>query len=302
MLKVTVNLSRQAKQREYRYLKMDRTALMEKTITNHLVETKLYELFSSSRIKGTIHLSLGQEALDVGVISACGDRVEYGNHRSHGQYLAATGDVGGLFREIIRGIGGSQHLYYPGKFMSNGVLGNIVPLSVGHALALKKRNIKRRVICFIGDGAFGEGVIYESMQQAAWFALPITFVVVDNRYGMSATQGFSNAPRDVAALFRLPRLGVTSTESIDVFKVFEKAATHFEQIGDEPSMIHADVKRLCGHSANDTQMYRPREEKNQEYRDAYCPVKFLEKSALPDFSEVYRKVEQEIEKAANEYL
>lgn len=136
---------------------------------------------------GTTHTYLGQEANAVGVLQHIqpGD-VIFSNHRCHGHFLAAGGDPRALFAELMGkstgvcgGRGGSQHLCWR-NFYSNGVQGGIVPVATGMALAEKRTGSGAVVVCFIGDGTLGEGVVYEAFNLAALWQAPVLYVVENN--------------------------------------------------------------------------------------------------------------------------
>jgi hypothetical protein len=137
-------------------------------------EERLYALFREGVLYGTTHAYTGQEAIAVGVVGRL-DRerdVITSNHRGHGHYLAYSDDVDGLLAELMgrasgacRGWGGSQHLRY-GNFLSNGVLGSMIPVGVGMALAEKRKQSGAIVCNFLGDGTLGEGVVYEALNMA----------------------------------------------------------------------------------------------------------------------------------------
>ena len=156
-------------------------------------EETLLDLFSQGKLVGTTHTYIGQEANAVGVI----DHLEperdaiFSNHRCHGHYLAFTDDAFGLLSEVMGkatgacgGKGGSQHLCR-GNFYSNGVLGSIVPVATGIALAEKKKGTGAVSTVFLGDGTLGEGVTYESLNMASLWKLPVLFVVENNHYAQS---------------------------------------------------------------------------------------------------------------------
>src|SRR4030043_319058 len=133
---------------------------------------------------GTTHSYLGQEADAVGVLSQLAQSdVVFSNHRCHGHFLAYGGDPHALFGELMGrstgvcgGRGGSQHLHWR-NFYSNGVQGGILPVAVGIALAEKQRQTGAVTLVFLGDGTFGEGVVYESLNLASLWSAPILFVV-----------------------------------------------------------------------------------------------------------------------------
>jgi len=155
-------------------------------------EERLLVEFSSGNLIGTTHAYIGQEADAVGIISAIenGDII-FSNHRCHGHFLAYGGDPYLLAAELmgketglVAGRGGSQHIQYR-NFYSNGVQGGIVPVSVGMALAEKIKKSGKIVLCFLGDGTLGEGVLYESLNMAVLWKTPIIFIVEDNRYAQT---------------------------------------------------------------------------------------------------------------------
>ena len=156
-------------------------------------EESLLELFSLGKLAGTTHTYVGQEANAVGVIDHLerGRDVIVSNHRCHGHYLAFTDDVDGLLGEVMGkasgvcgGKGGSQHLCSDG-FYSNGVLGSTVPVATGMALAERERGSGAVTVAFIGDGTLGQGVVYESLNIASRWGLPLLVVVENNYYAQS---------------------------------------------------------------------------------------------------------------------
>ena len=153
-----------------------REEIYRKILLNRKFEQMLLDLFSQGRLFGTTHTSLGQEHIPVALSYFLGkDDVVISNHRCHGHYLAFTGDVEGLLGEIMgkdtglcSGRGGSQHICSDGgKFFSNGIQGGMVPFGVGLAYSKKVRKENGMVVNFIGDGTFGEGIIYESFNIAS---------------------------------------------------------------------------------------------------------------------------------------
>jgi TPP-dependent pyruvate/acetoin dehydrogenase alpha subunit len=151
-------------------------------------EEAVLDNFARGVFFGTTHTYLGQEANAVAVISHLtpGDIV-FSNHRCHGHFLAYGGDPRALFAELMGkasgvcgGRGGSQHLQWR-NFYSNGVQGGIVPVATGMALAEKHKKRGVVTVVFLGDGTLGEGVIYETLNLAALWQIPILFVLENNR-------------------------------------------------------------------------------------------------------------------------
>ncbi len=151
-------------------------------------EEKVLAGFSEGVFSGTTHTYLGQEANAVGVLAHLrSEDLVFSNHRCHGHFLAYGGDPRGLFAELMGratgvcgGRGGSQHLHWRG-FYTNGVLGSTVPIATGAALAEKIKGNSAVAVAFLGDGTFGEGVIYEAFNMAALWQIPILYVVENNR-------------------------------------------------------------------------------------------------------------------------
>lgn len=162
------------------------------------VERLFLDLFSRGMIRGTVHTCYGQEACAVGVMNAVDrDRdVVFSNHRGHGHFLAYSmpePPLKGFMAEVMAlpgglcgGRGGSQHLHWR-NFYSNGVQGGMVPLASGAALAEKKRETGAIVIVFIGDGTMGQGIVYESLNIASCWQLPVLFVLEQNCYAQTTS-------------------------------------------------------------------------------------------------------------------
>ena len=154
------------------------------------VEERVAEIYPTDKIKSPVHLSIGQEAVAVGVAQALArDDVVSGTYRGHAIYLARGGSIPGLFAElygrdsgVARGKGGSMHLVDMARSVlgTSAVVGTTVPIALGFALAQKAMHSGRIVASFFGDGAMEEGAIYESLNFAALRKLPVLFVLENN--------------------------------------------------------------------------------------------------------------------------
>lgn len=222
-------------------------------------EDRLPALYRRGIISGTGHLCSGQEAGTVAVGAALedGDAV-FSNHRGHGHFLAATGDADGLLRElagrvdgICGGRGGTQHLCVPGRFYSSGVLGGMVACATGFAAGVQLRRPGSAVVAFLGDGAFGEGIVYESLNMAALRALPVTYVVEDNGVSQSTPKAHHLAG-DIADRFAAFAITVTVVESTEFADVEPAAreALAAARAGSGPRALVLRAPRLAGHSVN----------------------------------------------------
>lgn len=221
-------------------------------------ETAL-ELFSQGKLNGTTHTCIGQEANSVGLISHLSQRdIVWSNHRCHGHYLSFTKDVRGLINELVgtaqgvcAGRGGSQHLCR-GNFYSNGVLGSIVPVACGCALAEKFKKTDSIVLVFIGDGALGEGAIYESMNIASLWDLPILFVVENNFYAQTTPSYLQLAGKiaDRSRAFGLSHFEITSNDVFEVYNYCKQPLDHVRQQR-KPAVLVLNTYRLAPHSKGD---------------------------------------------------
>ena len=238
----------------------DLGALYERMYLIRRVEESLLDLFSAGKIFGTTHTCIGQEANAAGVIAHLeqGRDVIVSNHRCHGHYLAFTDDVLGLLREVMGkeggvcgGKGGSQHLCN-GNFYSNGILGSTVPLATGMALAERERGTDGVVVAFLGDGTLGQGVVYESLNIASLWQLPILYVVENNFYAQSTPSHLARAGGIAArgAAFGLETAELATT---DVAEITSLAGTVVDGIrtNRRPFFLVLDTYRFSPHSKGD---------------------------------------------------
>lgn len=169
-------------------------ASLRRALQIRRVEERLLSLFSEGKLNGTVHTCIGQEWVGVAVAGALReDDYVFSNHRGHGHYLARTGDVAGLIAEVMgkrtgacSGIGGSQHLH-ASRYFSNGVQGGMVPVATGVALDAKLSGADNLSVVFVGDGTLGEGALYEALNIAARWELPLLVVLENNGYAQSTS-------------------------------------------------------------------------------------------------------------------
>jgi TPP-dependent pyruvate/acetoin dehydrogenase alpha subunit len=237
-------------------------------------ETVLDE-FARGVFSGTTHTSLGQEANAVGVLSQIeGDDLVFSNHRCHGHFLAYGGDPRALFAELMgkstgvcAGLGGSQHLYWR-NFYSNGILGGSLPIAVGAALAEKMKGSGAVCVAFLGDGALGEGVVYEALNFASLWEAPVLFVVENNHIAQTTPTGLALAG-SIAARFQAFAIPVRELDTSDVTEIAGSASDLLGQIRrlGQPRALILNTERFGPHSKGDDT--RPPElvEQLKEYRD-----------------------------------
>lgn len=213
-------------------------------------------------------MSIGQEIADCAIIAYHNNPFVFGNHRSHGQYLAATRDIKGCYKQIEEGM--SQHLFFKDKFMSNGIQGALSPVAYGMSLGFNIKKINRDVICFVGDGTLGQGVFYETLRHNLNLNSNITFVIIDNGYSMSPTPKLPDI-KLLSQSFQIPFL-VFNQKLFMSYESEEKNLKNFLYENKGMKIIYAFCDRITGHSCNDTQMYRPKYELTYEYKQEKDPL------------------------------
>jgi 2-oxoisovalerate dehydrogenase E1 component len=277
------------------------SALYGKALLIRRVEEKLLELFAQGKLFGTVHTCIGQEFTGIAVAEALqqGDLI-FSNHRCHGHFLARTGDVEGLIAEIMGkqtgvcgGRGGSQHLHSKG-FFSNGVQGGIAPVSAGLALAEKFRSSGNIVAVFVGDGTLGEGVLYESLNIASKWDLPLLFVLENNGYAQSTPQWQTLAGSICgrAEAFGIKVCQANTWEPLSLIATARSCADYVREHS-RPLFLQIDTYRLMAHSKGDDDRSTAEVQKYWE-KD---PVKvYFQRS--PDQTERIAKAVNEVVEAA----
>ena len=222
-------------------------------------EQKLLSLYAEGKLFGTVHTSIGQEfsAVAVGRAIAPHDIV-FSNHRGHGHFLATGGDIAGLIAEVMgkdtgvcRGRGGSQHLQL-GRYYSNGIQGGIVPVTAGLAMAQKLRGTGAIGVVFIGDGTLGEGVLYETMNIASKWDLPLLIVCENNLYAQSTCQTETIAG-DICSRAKAFGIETRSGNTYDWPELVAgmKVAVAAVRQNSRPHFYRIDTFRLMAHSKAD---------------------------------------------------
>ena len=218
-------------------------------------ELALLELFAAGRIAGTVHTCLGQEYIPVTLYPLVAPAFVFSNHRGHGHYLAQFDDPAGLLAEILGrtgavcgGYGGSQHLRREG-FCSTGVQGEGIAAAVGAALHFRRTRRRDLAVAYIGDGTWGQGVVYESLNLAQLWRVPLVVVVEHN--GIAQTTPTSRAMAGTvaarAAAFGIRYLRVDGT-SVPEIRAGLAPAIEACRAGDGPLVIEFRTIRLGPHS------------------------------------------------------
>ncbi|MGW0586757.1 thiamine pyrophosphate-dependent dehydrogenase E1 component subunit alpha [Streptosporangium sp. NPDC002607] len=221
-------------------------------------ELKLLELYGRGELNGTTHTCLGQEYVPVALRPLLGpaDHV-FSNHRGHGHYLARFRDPHGLLAEIMGrqgavcgGVGGSQHIHRD-RYLSTGVQGESMPVAAGVALHLKRAEPGALACVHIGDGTWGEGAVYEALNLAALWRLPLLVVVENNGIAQSTPTASQMAGTVAgrAAAFGIPHLLVVSTDVNEIRLALEEEVARVREAG--PLVVEFVTHRLGPHSKGD---------------------------------------------------
>ena len=232
------------------------------------VEERLMEIFAQGKIPGFIHVSIGQEAVPVGVCSVLRQDDYISNtHRGHGQALAKGADLKKFMAELYgrrdgycRGKAGSMHVACKelGIIGSNGVVGGGIPISLGTAFASQYLASDRVTVCFFGDGATNEGTFHESLNLAAVWNLPMVFCCENNRWAEFTPQKIHTKLEDLsrrAEAYGFPGVTVDGDEVLKVREAAEKAVGRARK-GEGPTLLECKTHRWFGHFAGDSQKYR----------------------------------------------
>ncbi len=247
-------------------------------------EEKAGQLYGLGLIGGFCHLYIGQEAVAIGLQSAAtpGKDSVITGYRDHGHMLAYGIDPNVIMAEltgraagISRGKGGSMHMFSTAhKFYGgHGIVGAQVSLGGGLAFAHKYNEDGGLCIAYFGDGAANQGQVYETMNMAALWDLPIVFVVENNQYAMGTAVARSSAETEFyrrGTAFRIPGMKVNGMDVLEVRAAAEVAFAHVRG-GNGPVLMECETYRYRGHSMSDPAKYRTREEV-QDVRENSDPI------------------------------
>ena len=235
-------------------------------------EEKCVELYSNQKIRGFLHLYIGEEAIAVGIMHALSEEdAVLATYREHGQALARGISAKSIMAEMFgklegcsHGRGGSMHLFDAKTRFYGGsaIVGGGLPLAVGMALADKMMKRNQVTVCFFGDGAVAEGEFHESLNLAALWQLPILFVCENNRYGMGTALEISESETNIAqkaAAYKIHSKQVDGMSVIDVAQAAKEAVTDIHA-GKGPVFLECLTYRFRAHSLFDAELYREKAE------------------------------------------
>jgi pyruvate dehydrogenase E1 component alpha subunit len=249
-----------------------RAHLLTEMLRIRRFEERCVELYSATKIRGFLHLYIGEEAVAVGVMSALEpDDAVVATYREHGHALARGVPARSIMAEMFgkvegcsRGRGGSMHLFDAGRrfYGGNAIVGGALPVAVGLALADAMRRRPRVTVCFFGEGAVAEGEFHESMNLAALWNLPVLFCCENNLYAMGTALARSESQTDIAlkaASFQMPAWSVDGMD-VDAVAVAAGRAVNAVRAGGGPHFLELQTYRFRAHSMYDPELYRAREE------------------------------------------
>lgn len=277
-------------------------------------EEKSAELYTKEKIRGFLHLYVGEEAVAVGVMQAltAEDNV-LSTYREHGHALARGIDAGTIMAEMYgkqegcsRGRGGSMHLFdaktkfYGGNAIVAGHLG----MAVGMALASKKQQKNNITCCFFGEGAAAEGEFHEAMNLAALWSVPVLFVCENNLYAMGTAIRYSHSIVEIekkGPAYGIETVAVDGMDVLAVERAAKEAAEKVRTTG-KPFFLVCNTYRFRAHSMFDAELYRDKSEVEEwKKRD---PIPKLQQLLLSQnliaqeyIDELNKKVEEEVQKA-----
>ena len=238
-------------------------------------EEKAAELYSAGKVRGFLHLSIGEEAVSVAAIGALSEADNVvSTYREHGHALARGVPPGPVMAELFgksngasRGRGGSMHIFDVSRrfYGGNAIVGGGLPLAVGLALADRLQHRDAITACLFGDGAVAEGEFHESLNLASLWQLPVLFICENNYYAMGTALARHQAETDISlkgAAYRIPSAAV---DGMDVVATAAAARAAVDQVRSSgaPFLLECRTYRFRAHSMYDPELYRSRDEVEQ---------------------------------------
>jgi pyruvate dehydrogenase E1 component alpha subunit len=256
------------------------------------LEEKSAELYSKQKIRGFLHLYIGEEAVGVGAMHALReDDNIVATYREHGQALVRGIPAGEIMAEMYGkangcsgGRGGSMHLFSAERRFYGGqaIVGGGFPIAVGLALADKMKGEARVTACFFGDGATDEGEFHESLNLTGLWKLPVLFLCENNEYAMGTAFVRHVSDRNIAnnpPAYGIPADSVNGMDVVAVERAVHNAAETVRETG-EPRFLELKTYRFRAHSMYDAELYRTKEE--VEAHRQHDPIRTFQERAMDD--------------------
>jgi pyruvate dehydrogenase E1 component alpha subunit len=263
-------------------------------------EEKSAEMYTKEKIRGFLHLYIGEEAVATGVLYALKQEDNIlCTYREHGQALVRGVDAGAIMAEMYgrqegcsKGRGGSMHLFdvKTKLFGGNAIVAGHLPVAVGLALADKKMKRDQITCCFFGEGAAAEGEFHEAMNLASLWQVPVLFVCENNQYAMGTALRYTHAVIDLekkAAGYGISSATVDGMDLLAVVNAAQKATEKIRTTG-KPFFLICNTYRFRAHSMFDAELYRDKAEvevwKKRDPIPAF--IKYLNKHNLLSDDEI----------------
>ena len=246
--------------------------LLRQMLRVRRLEEKCIELYSAAKIRGFLHVYIGEEAVAAGVMEALApEDAVVATYREHGHALLRGVSAGAILAEMYghaegccRGRGGSMHLFDAATrfYGGNAIVAGGLPLAVGLALADRMSGQQRVTVCFFGEGAVAEGEFHESMNLAALWQLPVLFCCENNLYAMGTALGRSESQTDIALKAAGYEIPAWAVDGMDVLAVEEAARRAVDAVrsGGGPHFLELRTYRFRAHSMFDPELYREKSE------------------------------------------
>jgi len=254
-------------------------------------EERAGQLYGMGLIGGFCHLYIGQEAVVVGMQANVRDKdAVITSYRDHGHMLACGMDPKGVMAELTgrrgglsKGKGGSMHMFSKEKhfYGGHGIVGAQVPIGTGLAFAHKYNGDQNVSLTYFGDGSANQGQVYEAMNMAALWKLPVVYIIENNRYGMGTSVERASATTELyrhGEAFGIPGERVDGMDVLAVRAAGEKAIEHARS-GQGPYILEMQTYRYRGHSMSDPAKYRTKEEVDK-FRNERDPIEHIRKRLL----------------------
>jgi pyruvate dehydrogenase E1 component alpha subunit len=252
-----------------------RWALLRQMVRIRRFEERCVELYSATKIRGFLHLYIGEEAVATGVMSQMAEHDSaVTTYRDHGHAIAKGVSMRAVMAEMFgkvdgcsRGRGGSMHLFDASRrfYGGNAIVGGHLPVSVGLAMADARLGRDAVTVCFFGEGAIAEGEFHESMNLASLWNLPVLFLCENNLYAMGTALARSEADLDLTVKASSYAMPAWSVDGMDVEAVAEAASRALTTVrsGGGPVFLEAKTFRFRAHSMYDPDRYREASEIEQ---------------------------------------
>ncbi|PTY00461.1 pyruvate dehydrogenase (acetyl-transferring) E1 component subunit alpha [Spartobacteria bacterium LR76] len=298
--------------------KEERVKLLREMMRIRRFEQIALKFYNAGKMGGFLHLYIGQESVAVGTVSLMGDNDHVITaYRDHGHALAVGMGMNECMAELYgkatgcsKGKGGSMHYFAPDKnyWGGHGIVAGQTPLGLGLAYGIKYKGLKGAALCFLGDGAVNQGVVYESLNMASLFDLPVIYVIENNKYSMGTSLERSSViDKCLAQRAEAFKVDWALANGEDVYEVRAVTQQALERAYEKsrPTVLEFQTYRYYGHSVADAKHkggYR-KEEEIERYKKQHDPIVIFKNRLLAEKAiteEQFEAIEAEVKAEADE--